>query len=212
MAEPKNKQEGRSEQQRSESADRTPAAAGRREQGAGIIRRDPWTMSPFTGSPFGFMRRFTEEMERLFEDFGFGRGWPERAGDARPFAGGLWSPHLEMFERDNRLVVRADLPGLTREDIDVEIRDDELVLSGERKDEREEQREGFYRSERSYGRFYRSIPLPEGVNPDSAKASFKNGVLEITLDAPPRPAARSRRVEIEGGTGTGQGRQPEKTA
>ena len=79
----------------------------------------------------------------------------------------------------------------------VEINDNVLTIQGERKQEHEEEREGWYRNERSYGSFYRAIPLPEGTISDSAKASFKNGVLEITLQAPPQEVSRGRRLEIK---------------
>jgi HSP20 family protein len=139
------------------------------------------------------MRRFSEQMDRLFEDFGFGVGFGEfgTLGNIRD-----WSPQVEVFQRDKQFVVRADLPGLAKDDIDVNITDDAIVLKGERRQESEENEEGYYRSERSYGSFYRSIPLPEGVNPDEANASFRNGVLEITMPAPEQAEKRSKRLEI----------------
>jgi hypothetical protein len=101
----------------------------------------------------------------------------------------------------------ADLPGLTKDDINVDITDDALVIRGERKSEREENEEGYYRSERSYGSFYRQIPLPEGVNVDDADATFRDGVLEITMTAPERAAEQCRRLEIrEGSEGEAQSR------
>jgi HSP20 family protein len=131
-------------------------------------------------------------MDRLFEDFGFGRRL------ARPFAreasSQMWAPQVEVFQKNNELTIRADLPGLKREDITVEITDDDLCIQGDRKHEREEEREGYYRSERGYGSFCRVIPLPEGAIADQAKASFKDGVLEITMPAP--PASKGRRLEI----------------
>jgi HSP20 family protein len=93
-------------------------------------------------------------------------------------------------------VVRADLPGLEKNDVKVDIADDVLTIQGERKQEHEEEHEGWYRSERSYGSFYRAVPLPEGTIADSAKANFKNGVLEVTLQAPPKEVSRGRRLEI----------------
>ena len=95
----------------------------------------------------------------------------------------VWSPQIETFEREGQLVVRADLPGLKKDDVNVEITDDAITISGERRNEDEERREGYYRSERSYGSFFRSIPLPEGVNAEDANATFNNGVLEITMQA-----------------------------
>ena len=111
---------------------------------------------------------------------------------------GIWSPQVEVFERDNELVLRVDLPGLTRDDINVELADDGITIEGERKNEHEETGEGFYRSERSYGRFYRRIPMPEGVKADDAKAHFSNGVLEVTMPAAKRGERKTRRLEIAG--------------
>ncbi len=147
-------------------------------------------------TPFTFMRRFGEEMDHLFEDFGFGRGWLTPMFGRTDLPQGLWSPQVEMFERDNQLVVRADLAGLTRDDINVELSDKGITIEGERKSEHEEKREGYYRSERSYGKFYRRIPVPEGVNAEHAKATFNNGVLEVTMPAPKREERKARRLEI----------------
>jgi HSP20 family protein len=165
-----------------------------RSQRSGVTRRDPgalWGQSPFAS----IFQRWNDEMDRMFDDFGFGRG-RSLIGDQNVSA---WSPQVEVFQRGNELVVRADLPGLTKDDVKVEIADDVLTIQGERKQEQEEEREGWYRNERSYGSFYRAVPLPEGTISDSAKASFKNGVLEIVLQAPPREVNRGRRLEIKEG-------------
>jgi HSP20 family protein len=150
-----------------------------------ISRREEY--SPGLGTPFVFMRRFTEEMDRLLEGFGFGAQ-----------VNAMWAPQVEVFERDNQLIVRADLPGMTKDNVNVDIIDDALVIRGERASEREENEQGFYRSERSYGSFYRRIPLPEGVNADNAKADFRNGVLEITIPAPQGAEQKRRQLEIRG--------------
>lgn len=147
-------------------------------------------------TPFTFMKRFGEEMDRLFDDFGFGRGWLSPVLGSNDLMQGLWSPPVEMFERDNRLVVRAELPGLTRDDINVELSDDGITIEGERKNEHEEKREGYYRSERSYGKFFRRIPVPDGVNAQNANATFSDGVLEITMPAPKHEQRKPRRLEI----------------
>jgi HSP20 family protein len=210
------KQKEQKEQQNTDSqAMQTQSAQGGNQPSpqTGLARREQSFPSLMSGSPFSFMRRFSEEMDRLFEDFGFGRGWlaPSFRRDFFPadfgtFGQSVWSPQVEVFERENQLVVRADLPGLNKEDVKVEVTDDAITISGERKREHEEKGEGFYRSERSYGSFYRSIPLPEGVNADEADATFRNGVLEITMRAPQRQT-RGRSLEIkEGGAGEGQSR------
>lgn len=144
-------------------------------------------------SPFGFMRRFNEEMDRLFQDFGSGRGSPDTSfgGEMRMFGGASgWSPQVEVLEREGELCVRADLPGMNKDDIEVDIADNALVIRGDRRDEREEKEEGYYLSERSYGTFYRTIVLPEGVDAEKAEATFRNGVLEITMPAPERGGRR----------------------
>lgn len=135
----------------------------------------------FSMSPFELMRRFTEDMDRFFQA-------PARGGEEM-----AWSPSVEVREKDNQLIVCADLPGLKQEDVKIEVNEDGLVIQGERKREHEEKQEGFYRSERSYGRFYRLIPLPEDANVEQAKAQFNNGVLEVTI---PVPESQRRRREI----------------
>lgn len=157
-----------------------------------VSRRDPEPAS-WTEGPVSMIRRLAEEMDRAFDTFGLpASGW--RRG---PLSKELWSPQVEMLERDGNIVVRADLPGLKKEDVYVEVREKALILEGERKQEEEEEREDYYRSERRYGRFYRSIPLPEGIDPDKANATFKDGVLEVRMPAPERAEQTGRRIEIQ---------------
>jgi HSP20 family protein len=151
----------------------------------------------FAAAPLNVMRRFSEEMDRLFEDFG-GRGWLTPMLDKAQLPQGPWSPQVEVFERDNELVLRADLPGLTKDDVNIEIANDGITIEGERKNEHQERGEGYFRSERSYGRFYRRVPMPEGANAEDANASFNNGVLEITLPVAKREERKPRRLEIRG--------------
>src|SRR5579859_8111059 len=131
-------------------------------QSAPARRRDVGT------DPFALMNTFRREMDHLFDDFGL--------------IGTGWSPQIEVCERDGKLHVCADLPGLDKDDVRVEFMENNLTIEGERRSEERDERNGW--SERSYGRFFRSIPLPDGVNADTAKASFENGVLDITFDAP----------------------------
>ncbi|HET7286805.1 MAG TPA: Hsp20/alpha crystallin family protein [Pyrinomonadaceae bacterium] len=155
--------------------------------------------TPETVNPFQMMRRFTQNMERLFEDFQ-GFSFPNFFKTEFPpfrmeFDNVEWVPQIEVLQNEGQFMVRADLPGLTKDDVKVEVTDDLLTLSGERKEEKEEKREGFYRSERSYGSFYRQIPLPEGAKTENATATFNKGVLEITIPAP-KAEPSVRKLEI----------------
>jgi HSP20 family protein len=155
------------------------------------------------------MRRISDEMDRLFEGFGFGRGmvgadpaWQGGLTSGIEQEAALWSPHLEMFERDGKLIVTADLPGVKKEDVKVEVDQDAITLQGQRRHEQTSREQGYYRSERSYGSFYRTVPLPEGADPSTASATFRDGVLEIALQAPQKRAG-SRSLEIKDAQGAG---------
>jgi HSP20 family protein len=100
---------------------------------------------------------------------------------ALPSGATAWSPPMEVAQRDNQLVVRAELPGVKQEDVHVEIKNDRLVIEGDRPEEPQKEGQGFRRTERSYGHFYRAIALPEGINPEQASASMRDGVLEVTM-------------------------------
>jgi HSP20 family protein len=152
-------------------------------------------------NPLSLIRRIAEDMDRTFE----GAGFPilSRFG-SRELEG--FSPRVDMFKRDGKLVVRADLPGLESSDVTVEIDNNTIVIEGERKYEHEDDKSGVYRVERGYGRFFREISLPEGANPDTATATFKNGVLEISMEAP--ETEQRRRIEIKS---EGQASQSEST-
>ena len=139
-------------------------------------------------SPFTLMRRLTEDMDRMFTGTG-GFGGREA---------GLWAPPVEVRESEGNLVISAELPGLNKEDVKVEVNEDALVIQGERKREWEEERGGVHRSERAYGSFYREIPLPEGAKADQAKAQFNNGVLEVQVPIP-KTQEKTRRIPIEAG-------------
>jgi HSP20 family protein len=170
-------------------------------EGPRTARRD----LPSARSPFRMIEQFADEMDRVFGDFGVSRfGWTPRLGRRgwnSAFGGGteMWAPDIEVYQRENELVVRADLPGLKREDVSVDVSDDGITISGERRHEQEKEIGGVYRSERSYGSFCRTVPLPDGAIADQAKATFRNGVLEITVPAPPEHVTRGRRLEITEG-------------
>jgi HSP20 family protein len=158
------------------------------------------------------MPRISDEMDRLFESFGFGRSFfPSEFGSGallgygeQQSASALWAPHVDVVERDGKLLISADLPGVKKEDVKVEVNQDSVILQGQRHQERTSNDRGYFQSERSYGSFYRVIPLPEGANIDSATAIFRDGVLQIELPAPSQQS-RGRTLEIKGDTTGGTG-------
>jgi len=156
-------------------------------------------------TPFTFMGKFAEEMDRIFEDFGLEAGWfmprlltrgQQLIGRKAEAAQAQWTPRVEVFEREGQFVVRADLPGMTRDDVKVKIARDHITLEGERKEGKKDEREGYYYGETRYGAFYRVVPLPEGVDTTKATAEFARGVLEIVMPRPIPPEAQVRRLEI----------------
>ncbi len=177
------------------------------QRGGGMTRRGAllpsmFALSPgavFSMGPFELMRRFTDELDQAFEGFGLTRGSESGMTRTEGFA-----PPVEIFERDNNLVVRAELPGMNPDDVRIELTDDGLVIEGDRTSEREESREGVYRSEIHYGHFYRLIPLPEGANLDQTQAQIDNGVLEVVI---PMAESRRQRRRIQVGISGGQSKQ-----
>jgi HSP20 family protein len=178
--------ERQSDERRRDLERRQSSGLGSRFRG---LSRDP--EDRYSTSPFSLIRRFSEDVDRMFSgEFGLG-GFGNREFES-------WTPAIEVRERDGQLVVHADLPGLNKEDVKVEVTTAGLIVQGERKREQEEERGGIYRSERSYGSFYRLIPLPEGAKIDQAKAQFNNGVLEVTVPIP-ESRQNTRQIPIEAG-------------
>jgi len=133
------------------------------------------------------------EFNRLFDSF-IGNGRSEVRARR-------WVPAVDLVETEGNLVLRADLPGLEKDDVAIEVKDGVLTLSGERRAEHEDKAEGYYRVERAFGRFSRSLTLPQGIEPDSIDAEFTDGVLEIRI---PKPEERKpHRVAIGAGSVTG---------
>lgn len=132
----------------------------------------------FTMSPITLMRRFTEDIDRAF---GLGSGFHRGQGLEQEFN---WVPAVEVRQSGNNLVIHADLPGLTENDVKVEATEEGLAIHGERRREQTSEEGGWRHSERVYGRFYRVIPLPESAKIEEAKANFRNGVLEVVVPVP----------------------------
>ena len=133
-----------------------------------------------------------QEMNRLFNTF-----FDAPVAGNGTAGGRRWVPAMDLVETDEHFVLKADLPGLAESDVNIEVEDNVLTVSGERKAEHEDKREGYVRVERAYGSFRRSLTLPEGVDPEAVTASFDNGVLEVRI---PKPEERKpRKVEIQVG-------------
>jgi HSP20 family protein len=153
----------------------------------------PFTLG-FGGSPFGALQRFADDVDRMFEEFGMPRALSGRPGTTERRSA-MWAPAIDVIQKDDQLVIKADVPGMKKDDLTIEVTENGITIQGERKDEREEERGGVYRRERSYGSFCRVIALPEGALTEQANASFHDGVLEITLPVPPA-TTKSRKLEI----------------
>lgn len=170
------------------------------EKNQSLARRETPGLSPFNEfftpafpvgrffglSPFAMMREFTDEMDRLYR--------------ANGPALEAWTPTVDVQRSNGDLLVTAELPGLKKEEVKVEVTDEALIIEGERKREHKEEKEGYHRYERSFGRFYRSIPLPEGAKPDQAKAELNDGVLKVTVPAP-EVKKNVRQITVEQGAG-----------
>jgi len=140
--------------------------------------------------PFRELSSLQTEMNRLFNaafDTPGGNGGGRR-----------WMPAMDLVETDEHFVLRADLPGMTESDVNIEIEDNVLTVSGERKAEHEEKREGFYRVERAFGSFSRALTLPKGIDAEAVSAGFSNGVLEVRI---PKPEERKPRKITIGAVG-----------
>jgi HSP20 family protein len=134
---------------------------------------------------------FTREIDRVFDAF-FGQSEQARR----------WVPPVDLVEAEDHFVLKADLPGLSESDVKIEVQDGALTISGERSSEHEQHERGWYRIERSFGSFNRSLTLPDGVDADRIEASFSNGVLEVRI---PKPEERKpRRIEISAPNGNGK--------
>jgi HSP20 family protein len=144
--------------------------------------------------PFRELSSLQTEMNRLFNT-AFG----DLPNSGTGGAARRWMPAMDLLETEEDFVLRADLPGMTESDVNIELEDNVLTLSGERKAEHEDKREGFYRMERAFGSFSRSLTLPKGVDPEAVSASFDQGVLEVRI---PKPEQRKpRKINISAGDG-----------
>lgn len=177
------------------------AQPGQRDAGEQRITRASGNFSPmsWTGHPLDTMMRMSREMDQLMDSFFGGRlGFPRfgREATTRSAMPELWTPRIDMRQSGQNLVINAELPGIDRDAVKIEATEDGIAISGERQQSREEGagEADYHLSERSYGSFYRTIPLPEGAQADQAKARMRDGVLEITV--PCKQTAPRRQIQI----------------
>ncbi len=149
-------------------------------------------------SPFRGRRGFYDpvsEMNRMIDDM-FGN-MARRRGGRHGSEATEWAPAIDVVTEDGNLVIRAELPGVKQEDVDITLHNNVLTISGERKAEQEEERGGYYVRERRYGSFSRSLTIPEGVDESKIHARYENGVLEVTVEGAAE-VQEPRRIQIEG--------------
>lgn len=150
-----------------------------------IVKSQPIDYAPmFPWIPYSLLRQFTREMDRVF-----------RGSSTETEA---WAPAIDIRESNGTLTVTAELPGLKKDEVKVEVTNATLIIEGERKREHKDDREGYHRTERSYGRFYRAIPLPEGARTDQVKAELSDGVLKVSMPVP-EVKKQVRQVTVEDG-------------
>ncbi|MBZ4644363.1 MAG: hypothetical protein PWQ25_1915 [Deferribacteres bacterium] len=139
-------------------------------------------------SPFRDIFDLQDEVNRLFEDFF------APAAQSRAFVS---MPHVDISENNNQIKVKADLPGMTEKDIELTLENNILTIKGNREEEKETKEENYYSRERVYGSFMRQIQIPKKVNPDSVKAKFKNGVLEVIMDKAEEEKSKTIAIQAE---------------
>ncbi|MBU1044029.1 MAG: Hsp20/alpha crystallin family protein [Candidatus Omnitrophica bacterium] len=149
----------------------------------------PYRKNTWLSDPFRELENLQREMNRLF-DFSFANN---------PFGettllGSQWSPSIDIHESKDNLLVKADLPGLTKDEIEISVQDNNLIIKGEKKKENEVQEENYYKTERFYGSFYRTIQLPSEVDENKVNAQYKDGVLSLTL--PKKENAKPKQIRV----------------
>lgn len=138
--------------------------------------------------PFRDLITLRERMNRLFED-----AFPYR-GEEKELVASSWAPAVDIYEKENALVLATEVPGLDENDIEIKIEDNTLTLKGERKFEKETKEENYHRIERSYGSFHRSFTLPRYIDEDKINAEYENGVLKITM--PKKSELKAKKVKV----------------
>jgi HSP20 family protein len=161
----------------------------------GVRRRRETTMATGNGKELAARRSLLDELDEPFRHLRDLR-WPFVLGGLRPLAE-REVPTVDMFEREGKLVVKAEMPGIKPDDIEVNVAEGQITISGERKEEHEVKQEDFYHCERSYGRIYRVLTLPKGCDAQHAEATVKDGVLEVVI--PKNVEATAKKVAVKAG-------------
>jgi HSP20 family protein len=173
-------------------------AEERKEERSLPVRREERIPSLFEEaweSPLSLMRRMREDIDRMLSGFGLpSLRFPEFMTFETPR---VITPAVDVWETEDEVKVRADLPGVEPDDIEIFTTEDSITLRGEVRREREEKEKGYYRAERRYGRFERILPLPVEIKPNEAKATFKHGTIEITLPKTERAKEHMKKVPVE---------------
>ena len=182
---PTSKEEDRSSQETG-LIRKSPESGLAKRQRSGVFGLPLTPQEMLRMSPFSLLGRITEEFDRILQPF-------LSESDTANIA---WIPTVEVSQHDGKYHILAELPGLSPNEVQVEVDDDAVILQGERQVEREANEGGIRRSERQFGMFYRRIPLPEGADPEQAKAKFHDGILEITMPAPNKQTER-RQIQVE---------------
>ncbi len=139
--------------------------------------------------PFKDLLRLQDEFNKFFED-----QLAKRVG-SEELASSSWIPPVDIYEDENNIVIKADLPGMDQKDIEVKVENNTLIIKGEKKFEDEEKKDNYHRIERFYGTFQRAFTLPDTVDVEKIKAAYKNGVLEITI--PKKPETKPKQIKVE---------------
>jgi len=137
--------------------------------------------------PFGDFMTLRDRMNRLFEDMSSSK-------EEKDFMTRAWAPSVDIYENENEVVLAAEIPGVDEKDVEIKVEDNNLILKGERKFEKEAKEENYHRIERSYGSFFRSFALPAYIEQDKIEAEHENGVLRVRM--PKKPELKPRKVKI----------------
>lgn len=150
----------------------------------------PYRKNDWLSDPFRELEMLQREMNRLF-DFSLTRSPMEES----TLLGGQWAPAIDVYDSKDNIMVKADLPGLTKDEIEVSVHNNNLIIKGEKKKDQEVKEENYYRTERFYGSFYRTIPLSSDVDADKVVAKYEDGVLSLTL--PKKEEAKPKQITID---------------